>query len=110
MLQAQFRRYTGVSVRDAPPEDAPAIAAVAPTPGHAGSRPVTAERFLPRECQSSTMAGQLRTPDRRTCERCDRVERWDEETFRWRATEAGMVNCIHEWDIDGTFVSIVDDG
>lgn len=55
------------------------------------------------------MAGQLRTPDRRACERCGRVEQWDEETFRWRATETGTVNCIHEWDIDGTFVSVVDD-
>lgn len=54
------------------------------------------------------MAQRLRTPDSRTCERCGRVERWDTGEFGWRAVDAGRVNCIHEWDIDGGFVSVTD--
>ena len=54
------------------------------------------------------MAAELRTPDRRRCERCGRVERWDATAFAWRARDRGTVNCIHEWDIDGTFVTLAD--
>ena len=54
------------------------------------------------------MAQRLRTPDSRTCERCGRLERWDTDAFGWRAAETGRVNCIHEWDIDGGFVSVTD--
>ncbi|MFB6221781.1 MAG: HEWD family protein [Halolamina sp.] len=54
------------------------------------------------------MTDVLRTPDCRICERCARVERYDEEAGVWRATEAGAVNCIHEWDIDGEFVPVAD--
>ncbi|MEF8801049.1 MAG: HEWD family protein [Halolamina sp.] len=52
------------------------------------------------------MTGVLRTPDHRICERCDRVERYDEDIGGWRATEVSDVNCIHEWDIDGKFIPI----
>lgn len=52
------------------------------------------------------MAQRLRTPEARTCERCGRVERWHAEAFGWRAAETGDVSCIHEWDIDGGFVSV----
>lgn len=52
------------------------------------------------------MTGVLRTPDRRVCERCGRVERYDEDIGGWRAAEAGDVHCIHEWDIDGEFIPI----
>ncbi|GAB7012687.1 HEWD family protein [Halolamina salina] len=50
------------------------------------------------------MSDLLRTPDRRVCERCGRVERYDGGV--WRADRLGEVYCIHEWDIDGTFVPI----
>ncbi|XVH31355.1 HEWD family protein [Haloferacaceae archaeon DSL9] len=49
----------------------------------------------------------LRRPTKRTCERCGRTERWDETGSTWRidATgETGSVYCVHEWDINGTFV------
>ncbi|MFB6091884.1 MAG: HEWD family protein [Haloquadratum sp.] len=56
------------------------------------------------------MAPTLRTPSERTCERCGREEVWDEERETWRvAREAGepvvgSPYCIHEWDINGSFV------
>lgn len=55
------------------------------------------------------MAEDLRTPDRRTCERCGRREEWDDDRAVWRvASEDGQRRvgdpyCVHEWDIDGTF-------
>jgi hypothetical protein len=58
----------------------------------------------------------LRTPTRRTCERCGRVERWDAVKTTWRVAEAdgdrqvGSAYCIHEWDINGTFAPFEDDG
>jgi hypothetical protein len=50
----------------------------------------------------------LRKPTERTCERCGRKEVWTDDS--WRVAEvdgervAGSVYCIHEWDIDGTFL------
>lgn len=52
------------------------------------------------------MSDLLRTPERRTCERCGRLERYDDDAGIWRADRPGEVNCIHEWDIDGTFVPV----
>lgn len=52
------------------------------------------------------MSDFLRTPERRACERCGRVERYNGDTGVWRANRPGEVNCIHEWDIDGTFVPV----
>jgi hypothetical protein len=55
------------------------------------------------------MTDALRTPERRTCTRCGRTERWDEDHTNWKVTtEAGQRRvgdpfCIHEWDIDGSF-------
>jgi hypothetical protein len=50
---------------------------------------------------------ELRTPDERECERCDRVEVWDDDHETWRVADAddaiGDVHCVHEWDIDGSF-------
>lgn len=46
----------------------------------------------------------LRTPDRRICERCGRLERY--EDGGWRIERRGEKYCIHEWDIDGTFVPV----
>ncbi|WP_122088297.1 HEWD family protein [Halalkalicoccus subterraneus] len=54
---------------------------------------------------------ELRTPQRRECERCDREEVWDAADGCWRITtddgerRTGNSHCIHEWDIDGTFRS-----
>ncbi|WP_049980631.1 HEWD family protein [Halolamina rubra] len=50
------------------------------------------------------MSDLLRTPERRTCERCGRVEQYDEGV--WRADRLGDLYCIHEWDIDGAFVPV----
>ncbi len=55
------------------------------------------------------MAGRLRTPKQRTCDRCGRRERWDDDAETWRiAVEDGTRRvgdpfCIHEWDINGSF-------
>jgi hypothetical protein len=62
----------------------------------------------------SDMTTRLRKPQERTCERCGRRERWDEESFSWRVVRddgdprAGSVYCVHEWDIDGTFAPFAD--
>jgi hypothetical protein len=59
--------------------------------------------------QRSVVTETLQTPDRRRCERCGRVERWDADAVTWTvaAGEAGprvgSRHCVHEWDIDGTF-------
>jgi hypothetical protein len=51
------------------------------------------------------MPVRIRRPDRRECERCGRIERWDEDADAWRVDDAvGDVYCIHEWDINGTFL------
>lgn len=50
----------------------------------------------------------LRTPESRFCERCGRVERYEEDVGGWQAIDAGDVYCIHEWDIDGKFVPVQD--
>ena len=52
----------------------------------------------------------LQTPDERSCELCGRVEAWDESAVTWRVAttdgepQAGSLHCIHEWDINGSFV------
>jgi len=52
------------------------------------------------------MSPTLRHPTDRTCERCGRTEQWDADGETWRvdADDAGSIYCIHEWDINGTFV------
>ncbi|WP_435349661.1 HEWD family protein [Haloarchaeobius sp. HRN-SO-5] len=45
----------------------------------------------------------LKQPTARTCERCGRHERWDDDLDSWRVEEVGEPLCIHEWDINGTF-------
>ncbi|WP_396612622.1 HEWD family protein [Haloferax sp. S1W] len=55
------------------------------------------------------MEPQLRRPTRRACERCGRVERWDDDETTWRVAsedgekQVGSPYCIHEWDINGRF-------
>jgi len=50
------------------------------------------------------MRVELRRPTERTCERCGRHEEWDERT--WRVVACGDPFCVHEWDIDGSFVPL----
>ncbi|WP_265111514.1 HEWD family protein [Halosolutus halophilus] len=55
------------------------------------------------------MSAQVRTPTARTCERCGRSERWDDEVEAWQIAredgdrQVGNPHCIHEWDINGAF-------
>lgn len=50
----------------------------------------------------------LRKPSERTCEHCNRREQWDGEGWRVETIDGepavGSIYCIHEWDIDGTFL------
>ncbi len=56
------------------------------------------------------MAGRvsIRKPQRRECERCGRREIWSDEAETWQIAEGrdavGDPHCIHEWDINGTFL------
>lgn len=46
----------------------------------------------------------LTQPNVRTCERCGRSERWDDDAESWRIDDSvGEPLCIHEWDINGSF-------
>ncbi|WP_342341559.1 HEWD family protein [Halanaeroarchaeum sulfurireducens] len=54
------------------------------------------------------MSAQIRTPTHRTCVRCGREERYDEEEKVWKVTDAvGDIYCIHSWDITGEFTPVV---
>ena len=61
------------------------------------------------------MNATLRRPTERACERCGRRERWDADSDAWRVEtvdgepQTGSVYCLHEWDINGTFVPIAED-
>ncbi len=53
------------------------------------------------------MNATITPPTERTCELCGRAERWDDEVGSWRIEgEPGSAYCLHEWDINGTFVPI----
>jgi hypothetical protein len=58
------------------------------------------------------MSATIETPTERECERCGRREVWDEASGTWSlAVEdgervVGNVYCIHEWDINGSFVPV----
>ena len=53
------------------------------------------------------MGATVRKPTLRTCERCGRTEEWNEEAESWRVSAAsGDPFCIHEWDINGSFVPV----
>ncbi len=47
---------------------------------------------------------ELRRPSTRACERCGRAEEWDEAATTWRVEETGRLFCVHEWDINGSFL------
>ena len=63
------------------------------------------------------MVPTLKSPTERTCERCGRIDVWDEAAVTWRLAGerdgadrvVGSPYCIHEWDINGTFVPFEDD-
>jgi len=48
-------------------------------------------------------------PTERTCERCGRRDKWDDDGRTWLiVTEdgekrVGNPHCLHEWDINGTY-------
>lgn len=52
------------------------------------------------------MIATIRRPTERRCELCDREEVWDEDSAVWRVAEPGNAHCIHEWDINGSFLPI----
>lgn len=44
-------------------------------------------------------------PTDRSCERCGRKERWEEPVEAWQiGDDPGDAFCIHEWDVNGTYV------
>ncbi|WP_336327804.1 HEWD family protein [Halovenus sp. HT40] len=48
----------------------------------------------------------IEPPTERTCERCGRVEEWDEDqqTFVAASDDSlGQPHCLHEWDINGQY-------
>ncbi|MFC7068963.1 HEWD family protein [Halobaculum lipolyticum] len=53
------------------------------------------------------MSVRIRRPRERACERCGREERFDDAAESWVVAGddlVGEVYCVHEWDINGTFV------
>lgn len=53
------------------------------------------------------MGATVRKPTARTCEQCGRTEEWNDESESWRVSSSpGNPFCIHEWDINGSFVPI----
>jgi hypothetical protein len=53
---------------------------------------------------------EVRTPNRRECVRCGRVECWNGEAIAWQVVddEVGNLYCIHAWDITGEFTPIAE--
>ncbi len=61
------------------------------------------------------MSVRVRTPTARVCERCGRVEHWNDDCDGWQIAieddekQVGNPHCLHEWDINGTFNPVVED-
>lgn len=52
----------------------------------------------------TVMSAQIRAPSTRTCVRCGREERYDDDANAWQVDDSvGDVYCIHSWDITGEF-------
>ena len=55
------------------------------------------------------MSVEIIPPSRRTCERCGRIDVWDDDAENWVIAEedgqrrVGNRHCIHEWDINGRY-------
>lgn len=53
-------------------------------------------------------------PTERECERCGRRDVWDESRQTWAIAEVdgekqfGHAQCIHDWDINGTYNPLPD--
>lgn len=51
----------------------------------------------------------IEPPEKRRCERCGRVELWDDGEGAWVArdgsgrTDRGNAHCVHIWDITGSY-------
>lgn len=51
----------------------------------------------------------ISAPKERRCERCGRQDFWDENDDTWRIAvvneekQFGNAQCLHEWDINGSF-------
>lgn len=51
------------------------------------------------------MSVTISPPTERACELCGRTERWDDTVEGWQiADDPGDVYCIHEWDINGSYM------
>ena len=51
------------------------------------------------------MSATITPPHARECELCGRRERWNAEAPGWQIDgETGEVYCIHEWDINGSYI------
>ncbi|WP_168215965.1 HEWD family protein [Halorussus ruber] len=51
----------------------------------------------------------LDPPTERECTECGRRDVWDPDRQSWRIRDdasAGSPNCIHDWDINGTYLPI----
>ena len=56
------------------------------------------------------MSTSIDPPTERTCERCGREDRWDDEAETWVVeSEQGSATCIHEWDINGEYNPVQSD-
>jgi len=54
---------------------------------------------------------QIVPPNERECERCGRLEVWDDERGVWTGRDngqAGSPHCLHEWDINGAYNPVED--
>ncbi|MFB6176720.1 MAG: HEWD family protein [Halobaculum sp.] len=53
------------------------------------------------------MSPSIRQPSERLCERCGRREEWNDADETWRVDgDSGTAYCIHEWDINGSFLPV----
>lgn len=63
----------------------------------------------------STCMVTIRPPTERVCERCGRHDEWDDDVESWViATEdgekqVGDPQCLHEWDINGTYRPVAEE-
>ncbi|WP_276301600.1 HEWD family protein [Halorussus lipolyticus] len=52
---------------------------------------------------------ELDPPDERECRECGRRDAWNPDSRSWRIRDdahAGNPHCIHDWDINGTYLPI----
>lgn len=60
------------------------------------------------------MGARIEPPTERSCERCGRQDEWDSAIDSWVIVEvdgerrAGDPQCLHEWDINGSYNPIAD--